>query len=170
MSGGVKSIDEAYSWPLSRLALCFKLHRQTILKRIQDAGIRPSGTLRGNPTYDVSDVAEAIFSANIGYIGGDPKDPESFAPSERKAWFESEKTRLQIEERTGQLVPAAEVERVIATMLATVAQGLRAIPDNLERRSGCSPEVSAMVQEAIDAAMDSVADELGDLSSEDADE
>lgn len=47
-----------------------------------------------------------------------------------------------------------------ATLLAELAQGLRSIPDTLERKYGLPPEQVVYVQNTIDAAMQSVAEGL----------
>ena len=38
---GITNINEAYSWNLTRIAEAFDLHRDTVRKRLREAGIKP---------------------------------------------------------------------------------------------------------------------------------
>jgi len=65
---------------------------------------------------------------------------------------------LQVEQ--GKLISRAAVEAASATVLAYLAQGLRALPDNLERQFNLAPDVVEAIERAIDAQLDSLADGL----------
>jgi hypothetical protein len=155
----IRNLGDAFSWPIARLAECFGIHRQTLTKRIKDAGLAPSGTWRGNPTYHIAEVAELLHAGEDR--GG--QNPDEMTPQDRKAWYDSEKTRRQLQALERDLIPVGEVERVVATSFAAIAQELRALPDNLERRHGIAPEVVIKVEEGIFVAMDTLADKLAEL-------
>lgn len=109
---------------------------------------------------DALAVAEWRFS---GRAAGETVDPDTMTPQDRKAWYESEKHRRALQEKDRELIPADEVEVTVATAYSAISQGLRSLPDNVERRTGCSPDVVAALEAAIDAEMDALADKLAML-------
>lgn len=64
---------------------------------------------------------------------------------------------LRLRVQSGLYLPKEAFEHGTAVAHQTVAQALRSIPDNLERKLGISPEVSLAIGQAIE-------DALGDLS------
>jgi len=110
--------------------------------------------------FDLLAVAEWRLA---GRSGGEV-DPEAMEPQDRKAWYEGEKRRIELQERARELIPAVEVEQAIATAFAAIAQDLRAIPDNLERRHGIESAVAEAVEAALFEAMDAMADRLSALA------
>lgn len=96
--------------------------------------------------------------------GEDEINPETLPPTERKAWYDSEHKRRDLQERDRALIPASEVEQTIATAFSAISQGMRAIPDNLERRLGCGPETAEAVELIIEEEMNAMADRLASLS------
>lgn len=113
--------------------------------------------------FDLLAVAQWRYTSKTTGTGS-AADPDSLAPQDRRAWYDGEKRRLEIEERMGQLIPVAEVEAATAQAFATIAQCLRAIPDNLERSAGVAPEVAEAVGRMIDDSMDALADRLSKLA------
>lgn len=91
-------------------------------------------------------------------------DPDGMMPSDRKAWYEGETKRRDLQVRDGELIPAADVERVVATAFAAIASDIRAIPDNLERKYGIAGEVAESVEALLHDAMDAMADRLAHLA------
>lgn len=110
---------------------------------------------------DLHEVARWRF---LGETSSSDVDPETMTPAERKAWYEGESRRRELAEKARELIPVAEVEQAIATAYAAIAQGVRAIPDNLERRHGIDPAVAERVEEALHAEMDALADRLATLA------
>ncbi|BCX88508.1 hypothetical protein MIN45_P0877 [Methylomarinovum tepidoasis] len=137
---------------LRRLAALTGLHRDTIRRRLED--IEPRHKLGGHPAYELAEALRAICkpSSNV--------DPEALPPADRKAWYESELKRRQLQVNDRELILAAEVERVVATAFAALAQGLRSIPDIIERRCAVGPETLEQIERIIDAEMDAMADRL----------
>lgn len=111
--------------------------------------------------FDLLAVAEWRITG--GRQDGDV-DPEKMSPADRKAWYDGEARRREIQIKDRELIPASEVEQVIATAFSAIAQGLRSLPDNIERRTGCGPDVLEVIEQVIDAEMSSLADRLAKLA------
>lgn len=112
--------------------------------------------------FDLLAVAEWRFGGKL--CAAEDFDPDRLQPAERKAWYDSETKRRDLQIRDRELIPAGELEACIASAFGSLSQGLRSIPDNLERRVGCSAEIAEAVEKAIEAEMDAVADLLSTLS------
>lgn len=120
---------------------------------------------RGNKSepwvFDALAVAQWYFSSD----GDDlDTDPEKMQPQDRKAWYESESKRRDLQERDRELLKATEVEEVLAVAFSALSQDLQAIPDNLERRHGVPGEVAELVEGGIFEALDATADRLSSIS------
>lgn len=94
-------------------------------------------------------------------------DPEKLSPAERKAWYEGETRRVELLVRATELLSASETDRAIATAIAALGHDIRAIPDNLERQHGVSAEVAEFIEVALLEAMNTLADRLSVLGSND---
>lgn len=92
-------------------------------------------------------------------------DPDAMSPADRKAWYEGESKKRDLQIRDRELIPVAEVERTISVAFAAIAQDIRAIPDNLERRHGVSQDVAVSVESALYEALDALAERLATLAS-----
>lgn len=115
---------------------------------------------KGRPwIFDLKEVAAWRFGV---YERGQPDgfDPGRMDPKDRLDYYRSERERLKMEQETGDLIPAVEVERVAAEVLKSIAQTLDTLPDVLERDAGISPDAVLVVQRVIDAARESM---FGDL-------
>lgn len=110
---------------------------------------------------DLLAVAEWRFT---GKAGDGEADPEEMAPSDRKAWYEGETKRRDLQVRDRELIPAGDVERVIATAFAALASDVWAIPDLLERRHGVSGELAGQVADALAPAMEALAGRLAEFA------
>lgn len=67
------------------------------------------------------------------------------------------KAELEFRVKAGMYLPREAIKSALAEAFQTVAQSLRSIPDNLERRIGATPEVAEAVSAAIDEAMGELA-------------
>lgn len=116
--------------------------------------------------YDLLAVARFRFvqQGEMSFNGSEPKDPEFMPPAERKAWYESEIKRRDLQVRDRELIPAEEVGKVVATSFSAIAQTIRALPDNLERRYALPPEVVEGIERTLDEALDGLADHLAVLA------
>lgn len=112
---------------------------------------------------DLRAVAEWVYAPN-GQPEGWLQDPDAMAPQDRKAWYDSETKRRELQVRDGELVPRAEVEQVVATAFAALQQDVLAIPDRLERQHGIRPDVAERVERGLHASLAAAADRLATLA------
>lgn len=68
--------------------------------------------------------------------------------------------QIELLRKEGAFVPREEVQQATATAFAVISQTLRAIPDNIERRLGTTPELAEEVGKLIDTAMADLAADL----------
>lgn len=67
---------------------------------------------------------------------------------------------LEFKIKSGEYVPRASVQQAAATVLATLAQALRSLPDTLERKFNLQPEIAERIGIEIDTALDGAAEDL----------
>lgn len=75
---------------------------------------------------------------------------------------------LEYRTKSGEYVSRDAVRQASATAFAAIAQALRSIPDNLERKLGVTPEVSEAVSLLLDEAMAELASDLQRIHAENA--
>lgn len=105
---------------------------------------------------------------------GRGRKPVGYVPTQERVDFDEARARneaakadlneLELAVRRGLYVERAWVQQLSATALATLAQNLRSVPDNLERRTGISPEVAQEVEQMIDNALNDLAIEFEELA------
>ncbi|MFI0472958.1 DUF1441 family protein [Halomonas sp. HMF6819] len=139
---------DAYNWSVSRIAQAFGMDRRTVTKRLQESGVLPAGSKRGNPVYALADVGPALFQEKQAVAGG--LDLDQY-PDARKAWYQSENERLKFEKEIKTLIPSHEFARELSSLAKSVAAGLDSLPDMLERDAGLDPDAIVRVQDVIDA-------------------
>lgn len=122
------------------------------------------GMLNKPWVFDLMAVALWKAGPQAGEDGA--MDPEKLPPTDRRAWFDSEAKRRELQIRDRELIPAVEVQQAVSTAFAAIASELRSIPDHLERRGDATPEQAERISQAIDAAMEALADRLATLSTE----
>lgn len=98
---------------------------------------------------------------------GSGRKPADYEPPEARLDYERERAeheRVKREQREfklaverGEYLPREVQRQAAATALAVLTQSLRAVPDNLERVCGLTPEQAEKAQEMIDAALSEVA-------------
>lgn len=91
-------------------------------------------------------------------------DPDTLPPGERKAWYEGETKKRELQVRDRDLIPAIEVETAVATAFAALASGIWSIPDNLERKHGISGDVAELVGNALASEMEAAMERLQKLA------
>lgn len=92
----------------------------------------------------------------------DPEDVTGTAIRKARAQARKEEAQAGREEiklkvESGEYLPRAAFRDACATLLATVAQSMRSIPDNLERKCNLNPDAMALVEKTIDKAMEELA-------------
>lgn len=94
-----------------------------------------------------------------GYV----KPPEQIAFDKARAHNEAMKAalnELDLKVKTGEYVSRAAVRQATATAFASIAQTLRSIPDNVERKLGVSAEVAQEIERIIDEVLDDLSADL----------
>lgn len=94
----------------------------------------------------------------------DAAEPDQMTPQDRKAWYESEGRRRELQVKDRELIPVDEVEEAIATAFGAISQGMLSLPDNVERRTGCSAEMIEAVESVVHSELNALADRLQDLA------
>jgi phage terminase Nu1 subunit (DNA packaging protein) len=78
----------------------------------------------------------------------------------RNEQAKAELNELKLKVETGEYVSRDAVRQASATMLATLSQALRSLPDNLERKFNLAPDVLQFIGKEIDALTDGMAQDL----------
>jgi len=151
--------DEWFSWSLSQIAREFGLARDTVGRRLNDAGVISSGKKRGHPVYRVSEAAEAILRPKR-FIGDSISDPKDMTPKERSDWFKSENDRLKYERDSGLSVGSDDARTQMAEVAKMGLQVLETLPDILERDFNLDAKIIAEVESKIDSLRDQWAEYL----------
>lgn len=124
---------------------------------------------KGAPDIEVRSVEQVLdgglpppmdMSADAGALAFKIMDNPSAYYSTAKARKEvaqASKAELEFRIMDGQYLPREAIRSALAEAYQAVAQSLRSIPDNLERKMGVTPEVAEVVSSAIDEAMGELA-------------
>jgi terminase small subunit / prophage DNA-packing protein len=113
---------------------------------------------------DLRAMADWVYSE----AQGDGQTPELKDARARLEHWKAELAEQEFKKRAGELLDRAQVEKAAATVLATIAQTLRSIPDNLERMAGISAEQAEACEKIIDGICMVMHDRLKALSTADA--
>lgn len=118
--------------------------------KVQSAKRTGHGGKRANSGQKSKAVKDAAGDSHVEYS---------------RARAEHEKVKAQLAQhdlnvKSGKYVARDDVQRASAVAFATIAQTLRSIPDNLERRLGLSPAVTLQVSDIIDETMLGLSKEL----------
>lgn len=142
----IRSLQDVYQWNITRLADAFGLHRDTVRKRLREAGVAPAKIQAGKNLYALKDAGPALFAET--FQTGD--SPDDLAPTDRKAWFQSENERVKLEKDLRLLVPVEETHREMSLLAKAVANSLDSLSDMLEREAGLPPEAIERVEQVTD--------------------
>jgi phage terminase Nu1 subunit (DNA packaging protein) len=115
------------------------------------------GGARANAGRKSAAVEEGSASAHILYAK---------ARAQKEA-FAAKLAELDFKIKSGEYVSREHVRQSSATAISTIAQGLRSIPDNLERKLGLPHAVIDEVTLVIDEAMAALAEELRGIYGDD---
>jgi hypothetical protein len=147
-------------WTIGSIATTFGMDWRTVRNKIKDANIEPVGTDRGNAVYSISAVAKAVFAHAVITPTSSDFNPESFPPKERKEWYEGEKIRIALEEKSGQLVSLDEFRSEMARVLKEIAAALETLPDVIDRKCHLPPAAIDQMQKILDEQRDTIADRI----------
>lgn len=82
------------------------------------------------------------------------------SPRQVRELADAQKHLMLVEQQRGRLVKAEDVAVAVSAAFRRLADRLRVLPDDLQRDHGLDPELGAVVAEAIDDALNDLADEL----------
>jgi hypothetical protein len=144
----VTPITDAYNWNLTRISEAFGLSRDTVRKRLREAGVTPADKRGNAPVYKLSDVGPALFSNEM--VMNSEYTPDKMPPKDRKEWFQSENERVKFQTNVGDLIPVGEHRDDLAAVLKKVSSFFDSLPDKMERRRTFTPEQLTELERASD--------------------
>jgi hypothetical protein len=162
MAAEVVQQTDWFSWSLNQLSREFGIARETVQRRLHDAGIKPAGERRGFPVYRVGESAKAILNPP-GSVGSATNDPDRMSPKERADWYKSENDRIKFERESGLAVDTYQAREQMAVIAKTGLQVLETLPDILERDFNLDAKVITNVEEKIDALREQWANLIEEL-------
>lgn len=120
--------------------------------------------------FDLDNSGFVRPSSRGGARPGAGRKPAGYEQPQERIDYERERARnekakadlneLDFKVKSGEYVPREAVQQAAATLLSSVAQTLRSIPDTLERRINTSPEITEVIGIEIDNILDGLGDEL----------
>jgi hypothetical protein len=147
---------------ISSLADEFGCARETLRKRLDDAAVQPAEQRGGYPVYRMRDALRAwIDSLKFN------TDPDELEPFQRKAHYQAEREKLELQTERGELIPRIEVEREQARILSILVRTMDTLPDILERDCGATPAQLEKIERICDHIREQMYGEL--TQNEDAD-
>lgn len=141
----VQKISDGDLFSISRLQRLTGMDRRTIAKRLAD--VMPAGIRAGHPVYSLKDVGPALY-APTEQLSID--DPDKLSAKERLDWYKGETEKRKLQERDGELVQAAEVEREFSDLIDLMVTTIESLPDILERDAGIDGAAVTRAHEVID--------------------
>lgn len=104
---------------------------------------------------------------------GAGRKPADYVPTQEKVDFDVARARnelakaelneLELAIKRGEYVERIAIREMASTAMATMAQTLRSVPDNLERKLGVSPEVALEVGMLLDNALNDIANAFEEM-------
>ena len=162
MAREVQRLTDGGGVSLSALSRGFECSRETVRKRLIESGVQPTGEVAGNPVYPLVPSVLAMRSGDRQ--GGEgvvtAEDAAKLPPAERKAWFASEKDRLQVAQSQRELVDVQDARERMAELVKILASACDSIPDDLERELRLAPGVVALIEAKLDLLRDQIAGRL----------
>jgi hypothetical protein len=154
--GNVVRLPTGTNLSIRQLAEECGFDRDTIAKRIRNAGLIPAGKKGGHDVYRLREVLPVLFK-----MGEDGKqDPEKLDPFQRKAYYQAEREALELSVSRRDLIPRIECEEEDARVFKILAQACDTLPDILERDCGLSGEQLFVVEKVLDNAREQIYQEL----------
>lgn len=126
--------------------------------------------------FELDDNGNVFPSGRGGARFGSGRKPADFVKPQVAQDFDTAKARkeksladmheLNYKVKSGEYVERAAVREASSTLLSNLAQSLRGIPDNLERKFHLPADVAQEVEKVINAALADVAEGLAMFTSE----
>ncbi len=126
------------------------------------------GSLSTPWVFDLLAVAEWRFSGRTDNDG--ELDPERLAPAERKAWYEGESRRRDLQERDRKLIPAIEVEQTAAAAVAVIDESMRHLQSRLAAMIDLPLDAITLVDGLLRSELNALEEQLSSITSRPASE
>lgn len=145
----------------------FELDESGLAQLVGKHGGRRAGAGRPKGTGNNKAMAALAAAAeeNPDVLDEDPDGRMTLAVRKARAVVMKEEAlaelkALELKVETGKYLPREAFQEATATVLATVSQALRSLPDMLERQHNLPPEVLQVVENTIDEVLNQAADSL----------
>lgn len=129
---------------------------------------RPEGGRR--PGYSVKksrELQDRLEAGGTSEVDEDNEEGAQLSASARTALAKARKetalaglNELELKRKSGEYLPRAAYQEATATLLAMLSQGLRSLPDTLERKCNLPPEALELVEGVIDQSLNEIAQTL----------
>ncbi|MEB8638648.1 DUF1441 family protein [Cronobacter muytjensii] len=151
---------------INQIASLTGLHRQTVVSRLTSVPLAPGSNAKLK-LFSIVDILADLLNRTP-----DPaqRKVDSMIPTDRKAWYQSERERIKLEAETSELIPASDVSREYSSMAKAVVTTLETLPDILERDCGLQPAAVARVQAIIDDMRDQLAQKIYEADTDDSED
>ncbi|MGL5589093.1 MAG: DUF1441 family protein [Aeromonas veronii] len=154
--------DDEYKENVSTIAKMAGLHRDTVRKRLNEAGINPCGKRGNAPIYRLAEAMQCLFASTV--ISADALDPNKLDPKGRLDWYRSESERVKFAQTVRELIPSAESRDEQSKTLKVVAAFFDSMPDKLERKRIFTPDQLEAVEKLCDEMRAQLYAELMEIS------
>lgn len=153
-AGGKITLPKGIYVTVTQLAEETGQARDTVLRRLNDADVTPSGERSGYPIYRLRDALRALFTID-GHL-----DPERMRPTDRVNYYKAERERRNLQVDAGLLIPVEAVAEERARVFKVLVHGLEILPDTIERDLGVSVEVVQAIEDHCDKCRTDIYAEL----------
>lgn len=148
---------------VSTLAEIFGMKRQNIERRLTNCPVAGSSQT-GTPIYRIADAAQYLVKIKLTdemvretLQKADPKD---FPAMTNKMFWEGLIQRRKYEELASELWHTSDVVAVAAAAFDAVRMSLLLLPDELSDKAGLNEQQRTLVQNIVDAMLESLRDAL----------
>ena len=140
----VTQIDDLL-WTSTRFSDVLRLDRRVVAQALETV---PFQTRNGHRVWHLRDGMPAIFQR----VGGSDKnnDPDQMESKDALDYYRGQREKLKFTTEIGELIPAADVERVTGIAFKSLARTLESLPDTLERDCGLDPLTVNNLQRVLD--------------------
>lgn len=129
---------------------------------------RPEGGRRpGYSPRKAKDLQDRIAAGEDDGIDDTDEEAANLSASARTALAKARKetalaglNELQLKVKSGEYLPRSAYQEATATLLAMLSQGLRSLPDTIERKCNLPPDALELVEQVIDEGLNEVAQTL----------
>jgi hypothetical protein len=140
---------------ISQIAEGLGADRKTVARRLAESGAQPSGKRAGYPVYGLTEIIRAMADHTSQNATG--TDPDRMQPFQRRAWFQSELARLELETAKGDLMRREHVAAAIGAIFGPMIRELETLSDRSERDLRIRPELVEYIRREVRATREAMA-------------